>query len=73
MQKEELNNDLAKLKNQFDDAYEDIKIRFEDKVTKYNKAMIYSTVMKVVKVFVAVKRRLMPGRWQQTWKQGCSK
>ena len=33
-QKEEINTDLDKLKNQFDNASEDIKLRFEDKVTK---------------------------------------
>ena len=30
----EINNNLEKLKNQFDNASEDIKLRFEDKVTK---------------------------------------
>ena len=34
LKKQELNNDLEKLKKQFDNAYEDIKLRFEDKVTK---------------------------------------
>ena len=62
LEKEELNNDLEKLKNQFDDASEDIKLRFEDKVTKIQQGDdLLPTVMKVVKVFVAVKRRLMPG------------
>ena len=61
-QKPELNNDLEKLKNQFDNAFEDIKLRFEDKVTKIQQGDdLLPTVMKVVKVFVAVKRRLMPG------------
>ena len=32
---------LEKLKLQFDNAYEDIKLRFEDKVSKINKVMIY--------------------------------
>ena len=62
LQKQELNVDLEKLKNQFDNAYEDIKFRFEDKVTKIQQGDdLLPTVMKVVKVFVAVKRRLMPG------------
>ena len=62
LQKQELNNDLEKLKNQFDNASEDIKLRFEDKVTKIQQGDdLLPTVMKVVKVFVAVKRRLMPG------------
>jgi len=61
-QKQELNSDLEKLKNQFDNAAEDIKLRFEDKVAKIQQGDdLLPTVMKVVKVFVAVKRRLMPG------------
>ncbi len=61
-QKQELNSDLEKLKKQFDNASEDIKLRFEDKVSKIQQGDdLLPTVMKVVKVFVAVKRRLMPG------------
>ena len=57
----EINNNLEKLKNQFENASEDIKIRFEDKVSKIQQGDdLLPTVMKVVKVFVA-KRRLMPG------------
>ena len=41
LQNQELNNDLEKLKNQFENASEDIRLRFEDKVTKFNKVMIY--------------------------------
>ena len=52
---------MEKLKNQFDNASEDIKLRFEDKVTKIQQGDdLLLTVMKVVKP-VAVKRRLMPG------------
>ena len=59
---EQLNDNLLKLKNQFDNASEDIKERFEDKVLKIKQGDdLLPTVMKVVKVFVAVKRRLMPG------------
>ncbi len=62
LQKDEINKNLEKLKNQFENASEDIKIRFEDKVTKIQQGDdLLPTVMKVVKVFVAVKRRLMPG------------
>ncbi|MEC8074479.1 MAG: DNA-directed RNA polymerase subunit beta [Pseudomonadota bacterium] len=62
LQKQEINTDLEKLKNQFENASEDIKMRFEDKVTKIQQGDdLLPTVMKVVKVFVAVKRRLMPG------------
>jgi DNA-directed RNA polymerase subunit beta len=61
-EKQEINNNLEKLKNQFDNASEDIRLRFEDKVTKIQAGDdLLPTVMKVVKVFVAVKRRLMPG------------
>jgi len=57
-----LNQNLLKLKNQFNEANEDIKLRFEDKVIKIKQGDdLLPTVMKVVKVFVAVKRRLMPG------------
>jgi len=62
LQKQDINDNLEKLKNQFENASEDIKIRFEDKVTKIQQGDdLLPTVMKVVKVFVAVKRRLMPG------------
>ncbi|MDC3127690.1 DNA-directed RNA polymerase subunit beta [Candidatus Pelagibacter bacterium] len=61
-EKQEINNNLEKLKSQFDSAFEDIKFRFEDKVSKIQQGDdLLPTVMKVVKVFVAVKRRLMPG------------
>ena len=59
---EKLIQPWVELKNQFDNASEDIKLRFEDKVTKIQQGDdLLPTVMKVVKVFVAVKRRLMPG------------
>ncbi len=61
-QQNDTNLNLEKLKNQFENAYEDIKVRFEDKVKKIQQGDdLLPTVMKVVKVFVAVKRRLMPG------------
>ena len=61
-QNKEIIVNLEKLKNQFEEASEDIKLRFEDKVTKIQQGDdLLPTVMKVVKVFVAVKRRLMPG------------
>ena len=56
------NENLLKIKKQYDEANEDIKLRFEDKVVKIRQGDdLLPTVMKVVKVFVAVKRRLMPG------------
>ena len=55
-------SNIQKLKIQYDNAIEDIKNRFEDKVIKIQQGDdLLPTVMKVVKVFVAVKRRLMPG------------
>ena len=55
--KSEINNDLEKLKNQFENASQDIKLRFEDKVSKIQQGDdLLPTVMKVVKVFVAVKK-----------------
>ena len=59
---EKINENLLKLKNQYDNALEDINLRFDDKVNKIQQGDdLLPTVMKVVKVFVAVKRRLMPG------------
>ncbi len=59
---DEINNNILKLKKQFEEATEDIRLRFEDKVLKIKQGDdLLPTVMKVVKVFVAVKRRLMPG------------
>ncbi len=57
-----INENILKLKNQYDNANEDINLRFDDKVNKIQQGDdLLPTVMKVVKVFVAVKRRLMPG------------
>ncbi len=59
---ESINSKVSQLKEQFDKAQEDIKLRFEDKVLKIRQGDdLLPTVMKVVKVFVAIKRRLMPG------------
>ncbi len=59
---ERINENVLKLKNQYDNAFEDINLRFDDKVNKIQQGDdLLPTVMKVVKVFVAVKRRLMPG------------
>ncbi len=58
----ETNKKVLQLKEQFDSAQKDIQLRFEDKVLKIKQGDdLLPTVMKVVKVFVAVKRRLMPG------------
>ena len=59
---DQLNNNLLQLKKQFEDASEDIKLRFEDKVIKIKQGDdLLPSVMKMVKVFVAIKRRLRPG------------
>ena len=56
------NEILNKLKEQFDNASLDIKERFEDKVLKIRQGDdLLPSVMKMVKVFVAIKRRLRPG------------
>ena len=53
---------LNKLKDQYDKAKQDITERFEDKVLKIRSGDdLLPSVMKMVKVFVAIKRRLRPG------------
>ena len=53
---------ISKLKEQYNEATKDILNRFEDKVTKIRQGDdLLPSVMKMVKVFVAIKRRLRPG------------
>jgi len=53
---------LAQLKDQYNKAKQDIQERFEDKVLKIKQGDdLLPSVMKMVKVFVAIKRRLRPG------------
>ncbi len=53
---------VAKLKDQYNQAKNDIQERFEDKVLKIRQGDdLLPSVMKMVKVFVAIKRRLRPG------------
>ena len=53
---------LAQLKDQYTSAKQDITERFEDKVLKIRSGDdLLPSVMKMVKVFVAIKRRLRPG------------
>tara|TARA_B100001057_G_scaffold147382_1_gene147313 strand:+ start:339 stop:4421 length:4083 start_codon:yes stop_codon:yes gene_type:complete len=55
-------NILEKLREQYQNANQDIKERFEDKVLKIRQGDdLLPSVMKMVKVFVAIKRRLRPG------------
>jgi len=53
---------LSQLKYQYNSAKNDIQERFEDKVLKIRQGdELLPSVMKMVKVFVAIKRRLRPG------------
>ena len=53
---------LAQLKDQYNKAKQDITERFEDKVLKIRSGDdLLPSVMKMVKVFVAIRRRLRPG------------
>ncbi len=53
---------LSQLKDQYTQAKQDITERFEDKVLKIRSGDdLLPSVMKMVKVFVAIKRRLRPG------------
>ena len=59
---EKKNESLFELKNQYNKAKQDIKERFEDKVLKIREGdELLPSVMKMVKVFIAIKRRLRPG------------
>ena len=56
------NEILTQLQDQYEKAKEDIRERFEDKVLKIRQGDdLLPSVMKMVKVFVAIKRRLRPG------------
>ena len=53
---------LSQIKEQYNSAKQDIQDRFEDKVLKIRQGDdLLPSVMKMVKVFVAIKRRLRPG------------
>ncbi len=53
---------LEQLRDQYNKAKSDIQERFEDKVLKIRQGdELLPSVMKMVKVFVAIKRRLRPG------------
>ena len=59
---EKSNKDLQILKEQYTEVKHDIKERFEDKVEKIQQGDdLLPNVLKMVKVFVAVKRSLKPG------------
>jgi DNA-directed RNA polymerase subunit beta len=55
-------NDLAAMSDTFDSSIQDLKRRFENKVDKLQRGdELLPGVMKMVKVFVAIKRKLQPG------------
>ncbi|MCW0181081.1 DNA-directed RNA polymerase subunit beta [Zavarzinia sp.] len=59
---EQTNLDIEALKKHFDEAKDRLQKRFEDKVEKLQRGdEMQPGVMKMVKVFVAVKRKLQPG------------
>ena len=59
---EQANTDLQRLKDQYTNVKQDIKERFDDKVAKIQQGDdLLPNVLKMVKVFVAVKRSLKPG------------
>ena len=59
---QQTNKDIQILKQQYNKVKEDIKIRFDDKVQKIQQGDdLLPNVLKMVKVFVAVKRSLKPG------------
>ncbi len=62
VQDDKKNETLLQLRSQYDTAKNDIQERFEDKVLKIRQGDdLLPSVMKMVKVFVAIKRRLRPG------------
>ncbi len=59
---QEKQSSLFQIKDQYSSAKQDIQDRFEDKVLKIRQGDdLLPSVMKMVKVFVAIKRRLRPG------------
>jgi len=59
---EQVNKDLEVIKTQYNNVKEDIKNRFENKVGKIQQGdELLPNVLKMVKVFVAIKRSLKPG------------
>ncbi len=57
-----VNDELEALKRQYDNSIDELQRRFEDKVEKLQRGdELPPGVMKMVKVFVATKRKLQPG------------
>jgi DNA-directed RNA polymerase subunit beta len=58
----DVNDELEQLKKQYDESTDVLQARFEDKVEKLQRGdELPPGVMKMVKVFVATKRKLQPG------------
>ena len=59
---EKINEEVEAIRNQYEDAKKSLEARFVDKVDKLQRGdELLPGVMKMVKVFVAVKRKLQPG------------
>jgi DNA-directed RNA polymerase subunit beta len=59
---DKIESEIEAIKKQYDDSVKDLVARFEDKVDKLQRGdELPPGVMKMVKVFVAVKRKLQPG------------
>ncbi len=62
VEKEKVMSDIEAISKSFDDAVDNIKERFENKIEKLQRGdELMPGVMKMVKVFVAVKRKMAPG------------
>ncbi len=62
MEDQNKQSSISQIKDQYNSAKQDIQDRFEDKVLKIRQGDdLLPSVMKMVKVFVAIKRRLRPG------------
>ena len=59
---DKINDEIERVKKQFNDAVDQFQARFEDKVDKLQRGDdLLPGVMKMVKIFVAVKRKIQPG------------
>ncbi len=62
IENEKIMEEIEAMSKTFDDAIDDIKERFENKVEKLQRGdELMPGVMKMVKVFVAIKRKMQPG------------
>ena len=62
LKNDKVNEEVEAIRNQYEDAKKNLEARFVDKVDKLQRGdELLPGVMKMVKVFVAVKRKLQPG------------